>query len=110
MLLALRLLSGDDDEEIRSTVSTTLRTYDASKLRPIVDNPDVDASVLGFLATWRGLPRDLYAPVILHRNVPPDALQVIASTSELGEIIELVSLKQQALIQNPTIIDAILAN
>lgn len=110
MLVALRLLSKDDDEEIRSTVTSTLRTYDAAKVRPIVDNPDADPSVLEYLVTWRALPRDVIASVILHRNIPVGALRYVAMTSEIGEVIELVSLKQQALIQDPAIIEAILAN
>lgn len=107
---ALRLLSTDEDEEVRTVASGTLGTYDAARLRPIVDNPDAPAPILRFLASWKGLPREIYQPLILHRNVPDDALVAVASTSELGEVIELVSLKQQSLIQSPAIIDAILNN
>lgn len=110
MLEALRILSADEDEEVRDTVTGTLRTYDVSKLRPIVDNPELAPRVLGFLVTWKGLPRDLFTPVLLHKNAPAEAIEQVVTTTESGEFIEIVSLKQQTLIQHPSLIDAILNN
>ena len=109
-LAALRLLSADEDEEVRETAGTTLRTYDAARLRPIVENPQTSQSTLAFLASWKWLPRDIYQPLIFHPQISGDALVHIAATSELGDVIELVSLRQQSLIQFPGIIEAILSN
>lgn len=110
MLEALRMLSGDEDTEVRDAVGTTLGTFDSGRLKPIVENPETTSSLLGFLASWTKLPRDVYQPLIFHRNTPDEALAAIATASELGEIIELVALKQQSLINHPAIIEAILAN
>lgn len=110
MLEALRLLSVDDDVEIQEAVGATVLTFDSGRLRPIVEDAGTSASILGFIATWTSIPRDVYQPLIFHQNTPDQALAAIAVASELGEILELVALKQQALINHPAIIDAILAN
>lgn len=109
-LEALRLLSDDGDDEVRQAASSTLRTFDAARLRSVVENPEAAPSVLDYLSSWKWLPREIYQPLILHKNIPDAALVRIATTSELGDVIELVSLKQQSLIQRPEIIEAILAN
>ncbi len=110
MLEALRLLSADDDAEIQEAVGATVLTFDSGRLKPIVEDSGTPATILGFIATWTSIPRDVYQPLIFHQNTPDEALAAIAVASELGEIIELVALKQQALINHPAIIDAILAN
>jgi hypothetical protein len=110
MIEALRLLTTDVDDEVRSAATSTLKSYDMGRLRPVIENPNAPASVVSFLATWKWLPRDLYQPLIFHENMPDEALETMAATSELAEVIELVALKQQSLIRTPTIIDAILAN
>lgn len=109
-LEVLRMLSVDDDEEIRTAVVGTLKAYDANRLRSVVDNPEAPGTVLEFLTTWKWLPRDVYQPLIFHANMPDEALEDLAQKSELGEVIELVALKQQSLIRRPAIIEAILAN
>ena len=110
MLEALRMLSLDDDAEVQQAVGVTVRTFDSNRLKPIVESSETSASILGFIATWTSIPRDVYQPLIFHQNTPDEALAAIAMASVLGEIIELVALKQQALINHPAIIDAILAN
>ena len=110
MLEALRLLSLDDDAEILEAVGTTVLTFDSGRLKPIVEDANTSAPILGFIASWKSIPRDVYQPLIFHQNTPDAALATIAVASELGEILELVALKQQALINHPAIIDAILAN
>ena len=110
MLEALRLLVADGDEEVRAAATGTLKSYDMGRLRPVIENPEAPPTVIGFLATWKWLPRDLYQPLIFHINMPDEALREMATTSELGEVLELVALKQQSLIRSPDIIDAILRN
>jgi hypothetical protein len=110
MLDALRLLVGDADEEVRTAATGTLKSYDMGRLRPVIENPEAPPTVIGFLATWKWLPRDLYQPLIFHNNMPDEALREMAATSELGEVLELVALKQQSLIRAPEIIEAILKN
>jgi hypothetical protein len=110
MLEALRLLSLDDDAEILEAVGSTVLTFDSGRLKPIVEDASTSAPILGFIASWKSIPRDVYQPLIFHQNTPDSALATIAVASELGEILELVALKQQALINHPAIIDAILAN
>jgi hypothetical protein len=109
-LEVLIALNGDDDDDVRSAVASSLGGFTSAKLRPILDNPDLPSEVVGFLACWRGLPRELFQPVILHNAVPDDALAVLAGSTEWGDVLELISLKQQSLIRNPQIIEAILAN
>jgi hypothetical protein len=109
-LEALRHLASDGDDEVREAAAQTLRSYDAPKLRPIVEDPTAAPGTLAFLASWKWLPRDIYQPLIFHERIPADALAHIAATTELSDVIELVSLRQQSLIQSPKIIDAILAN
>lgn len=110
MLDVLRVLGKDDDQEIRDAVTSTMKGYDVVRLRPIIENPNTAGQILDFLSEWPSLPRDLYQPLIFHGQLPNEALARLASTTQVGEVIELISLKQQSLIQNPAIIDAILNN
>jgi hypothetical protein len=109
-LEALVALGGDEDEEVRAAAASSLEGFNAAKLRPIVENPDVPPEVLGFLANWQAFPRELYQPLIFHRAIPDEALELLAKTARSGEVVEVISLKQQSLIRCPGIIDAILGN
>lgn len=104
------MLSSDEDAEIQSAVGETVKTFDSGRLKPIVDDTGTSAAILGFIATWSTVPRDIYQPLILHRNTPDSALVTIASATELGEVLEIIAVKQQSMINHPAIIDAILAN
>jgi hypothetical protein len=103
-------LTNDADADVKAAVTTSLGDMTSNRLRPILENPELAPSVLGFLACWRGLPRDLFQNVILHNAIPDEALASLAGTTEWGDVLELISLKQQNLIRNPLIIEAILAN
>lgn len=109
-LQALAFLSSDADVEVRDAVEATLKAYDKSKLRPLIEHSETSPEVLGFVARWKSLPRDVLEPLILHPKIPDESLLLLAGTSELGEVLELIAIKQQALIRSPEIIDAILAN
>src|SRR5687767_8091795 len=75
MLEALVTLTGDRDEDIRAAATSSLEGFGAAKLRPIVESPELSPEVLGFLVNWRQTPRELYQPIILHRQTPDEALQ-----------------------------------
>jgi hypothetical protein len=109
-LEALVALGRDDDDEVRTAAAASLENFNAAKLRPIIESPDVPAEVLSFLATWQSFPRELYQPLIFHRAIPDDALERLAATARSGDVIEVIALKQQSLIRHPAIIDAILNN
>jgi hypothetical protein len=110
VLEALVTLAHDGDDEIKAAATSSLGAFNASKLRPIVENPDLSPDVLGFLAGWRHTPHELFQPIILHQQTPDDALERLAETATFGDIVELIALKQQSLIRRPSIIEAILAN
>jgi len=109
-LEVLIALQSDDDQEIKSAVESSLGMMTSAKLKPIVESPDLPSDVLGFLACWQGLPRDIYQNVILHNAMPDDALVTLAGTTQWGDVLELIALKQQSLIRTPAIIEAILSN
>lgn len=110
MLEVLVILMNDESDEVKSAARETVDILDPSLFAELAADDKTSAEVLGFLCTWRRLPRETTETVIFNPATPDGALASLAATSNNPALIEAVSLKQQSLIRCPEIIHAILMN
>ncbi len=110
LLEVLIALATGTDEELAKNARETLNSQDVSELSEILQSKDVAPRVLDFFAGQQNLPNEAYEAILQNPKTPEQSLGKFARTSRVGELLELLSLNQQLLIQNPTIIDAIIAN
>lgn len=110
MLEALVALTNDGDESVRSVAAATLETVDPASYIGLASERNTAPGVLGFLCLWQRAPRELVEAALFNAATPDAALVQLASTTRQAAIIEAVSFKQQSLIREPAIIEAVLAN
>ena len=110
MLEALVALTNDCDESVRLVAAATLETVDPSSYIGLASERNTPPGVLGFLCLWQRAPRELVEAALFNTATPDAALVQLASTTRQAAIIEAVSFKQQSLIREPSIIEAVLAN
>lgn len=110
LLEVLIALATGTDAELAKNARETLNSQDISELPSILQSKDVAPRVLDFFAGQQNLPNEAYEAILQNPKTPEPSLVKFARTSKSGEMLELLSLNQQLLIQNPTIIDAIIAN
>ncbi len=93
--------------ELRTNAQETLRSQSADA--PAITLGSTEAApVLAHFAAESGLsPR---SASVLTNVITPAAIAAFARTTTIGQLVELISFNQQLLIQNPAIIDAIIAN
>lgn len=98
------------DPELKSNASETLRSQPVDALEATIRSSDAAPAVLAYLTRQSDLPAKIHEAVILNERTPADAIADFAARSPSGSLIELISINQQLLIQNPQIIDALLSN
>jgi hypothetical protein len=75
-----------------------------------VRSTSVASSVLSYFAAEKTLPASVHEGIVTNDRTPAAAIADFARRTENGALLELISINQQRLIQNPQIIDAIIAN
>lgn len=110
LLEILVALATGADAELAESARQTLDSQDVSELKNAFQSNEVAPRVLDFFATHENLPNEAYEAILQNPRTPEDSILKFARTSKIGELLELVSFNQQLLIQNPAIIDAIIAN
>ncbi|HLG13868.1 MAG TPA: hypothetical protein VJH03_04980 [Blastocatellia bacterium] len=110
LLEALVALTADPGEDVRAAAAATLQTLDPASFGALAGDAAAPPDVLGFLCVWARTPREIVELAVFNRSTPDAALTQLAARSHDASIIEAISVKQQALIRCPDIIDAILSN
>lgn len=110
MLEILVNLYNGEDPELRSHAGDTLDAQNTLDLQQSIVSPDIAPVVLSHFAGRPGLPVAIYESIITNAKTPPAAIAVFAARTTKGELLEILSQNQQLLIQNPSIIEAILQN
>ncbi len=103
-------LAGSSDAELSNHAKQTLGSQDTDALYGSISSNDVPASVLAYFAGREGLPKSIHEVIIANAKTPPAAILDIAAQTKNGELLELISLNQQLLINNPKILESILKN
>lgn len=107
MLVALR---EDDDAEIARSANETLVAQEPDALVAAASSPETVAPVLVYLASRTDAASGMQEALALNPQTPDEAVAVLARTTAVGEVLEVISINQQRLIRTPAIIDAVLAN
>jgi hypothetical protein len=107
ILVALR---ADADAEVARAAEETLAGQDPASLAGVASSQETAPSVLSYLASRPELAREVQESVVTNASTPDEAVAVLARSTPLGAVLDLVSVNQQRLIRAPAIIDAVLAN
>lgn len=110
LLEILVTLAAGSDPELRVNAQDTLRSQSGDSLRSTLRSGEIAPSVLAHFAAESGFSPEIYEAILTNVKTPPAAIAAFARTTTIGQLVELISFNQQLLIQNPAIIDAIIAN
>ena len=110
LLEVLVALAGNDDPQIASAASETLKGETPEDLLIAATAPDTAPNVLAWLATQSDGKQEIYEATILNTRTPDQALAKLAATTPHSSLLELITINQQRLVRCPEIIDAILGN
>ena len=103
-------LSENPDPEIKKNALETLGSQQTSDIDGAMRSSETAPSVLRYFAERTELPASVHEAVLINANTPATAIASFAARTTNGSLLELISFNQQLLIQNPAIIDAIIAN
>jgi hypothetical protein len=98
------------DAELRDNAKETLNSQSAETVEGAIGSNDVAPSVLTYFAARSDAPARVHEAIVLNARTPAAAIVRLAREKDNGSVLELISLNQQLLIQNPAIIDAIIGN
>ncbi|HEY0429544.1 MAG TPA: hypothetical protein VGC76_17320 [Pyrinomonadaceae bacterium] len=110
LLEVLVALAAGGDAELAETALATLAAQDRSGFQNLFESEQAAPSVLDFFAAQNNLSKEIYTAILTNPQTPLTSVINFARGTSKGELLELIALNQQLLIQNPAIIDAIIAN
>ena len=98
------------DAELKENARQTLTGQNVDALEETIRGAEVAPSVLAYFVGRDELPAPILETILTHTKTPPDAIASFAAKTQSGALLERISFNQQLLIQNPTILNAILGN
>ena len=98
------------DVELKEAASETLRSQQPEALESTIRSADLAPRVLAHFSSSLDLPSSIHEAILTNPTTPPEAVARFVEKTGNSVLIELVAFNQQLLIQNPAILDAILAN
>lgn len=110
LLEILVAFSEGTDAELKDNALAALLAQNTEGLDATMRSNDVAPRVLSYFAGRNELPAAIHEAIILNVRTPAPAIARLAGSTQNGSLLELISLNQQQLIQNPAIIDAIINN
>ncbi|MFN2501995.1 MAG: hypothetical protein ABR530_08290 [Pyrinomonadaceae bacterium] len=110
LLEILVALTEGTDEELSQNAADALRSQQPEALEATVRAAEISPGVLAYFAAQNYVPPAVHEAIVASAKTPPTAIAGLAATTQNGLLLELISFNQQLLIQNPAIIDAIVAN
>ena len=110
LLEILVTFSEGSDAEFKDNALATLASQNIDSLDATMRSNEIAPRVLSYFASIPDLPSTAYEAIITNTRTPAMAIARFAASTQNGGLIELISLNQQLLIQNPAIIDAIIGN
>ena len=110
LLEILVTFSEGADAELKTNAITTLTSQNTASLDATMRSAEVAPRVLAYFAGQSEIPEAVHEAIITNVRTPASAIAKFAASTQNGLLLELISLNQQLLIQNPAIIDAIVGN
>jgi hypothetical protein len=87
-----------------------LSAQDDAALKEAVGSTDAAPRVLDFFIGFDNLPTEIHETILQNPKTGDQTIIKFVRQTNKGELLELVSFNEQRLIQNPAILDAIIAN
>jgi hypothetical protein len=110
LLEVLVTLAEGADVELARIASGTIAAQASAAIESLVRSETVSPRVLSHLLGRAALPGPLYEAVVANQSTPAESIVEFARTTNAGSVLESIALNQQLLIQNPPLIEALLAN
>ena len=110
LLEILVTFSEGTDPELRDNALSALISQNIEGLDATMRSNEIAPRVLAHFAARTELPAAIHEAIILNARTPPPAIAKLAQATKDGPLLELISVNQQLLIQNPAIIEAIISN
>ena len=98
------------DAELKENARQALIGQSVDTLEETIRGAEIAPSVLAYFAGRDDLPITIQETILANTRTPPAAIARFAARTQNGSLLELLSFNQQLLIQNPSIIDAIIGN
>jgi hypothetical protein len=110
LLEILVTFSEGTDAELKTNAISTLASQNTDSLEATMRSGEIAPRVLEYFAGSSDLPAAVHEAIVTNVRTPAMAIAKFAAATQNSLLIELISLNQQLLIQNPAIIDAIIGN
>ena len=110
LLEVLVTFSEGSDAELKDNAIAALASQNTDGLDATMRSHEIAPRVLAYFAASADLPVAIHEAIITNTRTPATAIARFAASTQNGSLLELISLNQQQLIQNPAIIDAIINN
>ncbi len=110
LLEILVALAAGSDSELARIARETLSAQDDSAIKQAVGSNEIAPRVLDFFVDFENLPAEIYETILQNPKTPEQTIVKFARKTTKGDLLELISFNEQRLIQNPAIIEAIIAN
>lgn len=110
MLEVLVALVADEDAEIKAAAGETLAAQEAAALLEAAQSAETSPAVLAHFAARADTSPEVQEAVALNARTPDSAIADLARATAHGPVLEIISINQQRLIREPSIIEALLAN
>jgi len=98
------------DDELKETARAALLSQQLDTLESTVRSAEIAPQVLGYFIEQLEMPAAVHEAILTNLRTPAAAVSKFAAKTRNGQLLELISYNQQLLIQNPEIIEAIIAN
>ena len=98
------------DNELKDAAAESLKSQPPEALESTIKSGEVAPRVLAHFSKRADLPRSIHEAILLDPKTPPEAIADFAGKTLNGPLLDLISFNQQLLIQNPSILDAIVSN
>ncbi|MBX3291490.1 MAG: hypothetical protein KF881_01210 [Acidobacteria bacterium] len=103
-------LADASDEELRANAQRALGEQQTADIEASVRSAETAPNVLAYFVKRTDLPASIHESVLANTKTPPAAIAQFAKTTQNGGLLELITLNQQLLIRNPSILDALISN
>ena len=110
LLEVLVSIADGSDADLAKTASGTIASQDAATIENLVRSDGLSTRALSHFIKRAALPSSLYEALVTNPATPAESIVDFARTTQAGTVLEFIALNQQLLIQNPLLIEAMLAN
>jgi hypothetical protein len=110
LLEILVALAKEENEELANTAQETLSSQEPEDFADLFRSEEIAPNVLAHFTEQEDLSNSVLELILANPNTPHNSIIKFARQTKKGELLEVLSLNQQLLIGEKSILDAILSN